>query len=164
MLDLLERERPTMVNGFAASVAHLAHDPTFSRRDLSSIRRGNLYPIMPDGVRPADPELRHDMLGMTEAGSVCLAERGRIRTARAPPGLVRATGPRASRPGSAARTGRRPRAGEVGELWFRGPFLMEGYYGRERHETFDPDDWFRTGDLVPVDDDGFFYFRGRGTT
>ncbi len=35
-----------------------------------------------------------------------------------------------------------------GELWFRGPFLMEGYYGRERHEMFDPDGWFRTGDLV----------------
>ena len=27
---------------------------------------------MPDDVRPADPELRHAMLGMTEAGSVCL--------------------------------------------------------------------------------------------
>ena len=63
-----------MVNGFAASVAHLPQDPTFARRDLSSIRRGNLYPIMPDGVRPADPELRHAMLGMTEAGSVCLAD------------------------------------------------------------------------------------------
>ena len=27
-------------------------------------------------------------------------------------------------------------AGELGELWFRGPLLMEGYYGRERHEVF----------------------------
>ena len=73
VLDVLERERPTMVNGFAASVAHVAEDPTFASRDLSSIRRGNLYPIMPAAVRPADPELHHAMLGMTEAGSVCLA-------------------------------------------------------------------------------------------
>jgi acyl-CoA synthetase (AMP-forming)/AMP-acid ligase II len=73
VLDVLERERPTMVNGFAASVAHLPDDPTFAARDLSSIRRGNLWPIMPAAVRPADPELRHGMLGMTEAGSVCLA-------------------------------------------------------------------------------------------
>ena len=72
VLDVLERARPTMVNGFAASVAHVAQDPTFSSRDLSSIRRGNLYPIMPDAVRPSDPELHHAMLGMTEAGSVCL--------------------------------------------------------------------------------------------
>jgi acyl-CoA synthetase (AMP-forming)/AMP-acid ligase II len=48
-----------------------------------------------------------------------------------------------------------------GELHLRGPFLMEGYYGRERHETFDADGWFATGDLVDVDADGFFYFRGR---
>ncbi len=38
---------------------------------------------------------------------------------------------------------------------------MEGYYGRERHEVFDADGWYRTGDLVVVDDDGFFYFQGR---
>ena len=73
VLDLLERERPTLVNGFAQSVAHLPADPSFAGRDLSSIRRGNLYPILPADVRPADPGLRHAMLGMTEAGSVCLA-------------------------------------------------------------------------------------------
>src|SRR5690606_17097429 len=51
--------------------------------------------------------------------------------------------------------------GEVGELWLRSPFLMEGYYGRERHETFTPDGWYRTGDLFHVDRDGFHYFTGR---
>jgi acyl-CoA synthetase (AMP-forming)/AMP-acid ligase II len=51
----------------------------------------------------------------------------------------------------------------VGELWLRGPFLMEGYDGRERHDTFDPDGWFCTGDLVRVDDDGYFYFKGRSS-
>jgi acyl-CoA synthetase (AMP-forming)/AMP-acid ligase II len=40
---------------------------------------------------------------------------------------------------------------------------MEGYDGRERHETFDPDGWFPTGDLVTVDADGFFYLRGRSS-
>ena len=51
--------------------------------------------------------------------------------------------------------------GTIGELWFRGPSLMEGYYGRERHEIFTPDGWYRTGDLFHVDADGFFYFHGR---
>ena len=69
-LDLLEAEKPTMTNGFVAGIAHLARHPSLSRRDLSSMRRGNLYPIMAPDVRPADPELRHTMLGMTEAGSV----------------------------------------------------------------------------------------------
>jgi acyl-CoA synthetase (AMP-forming)/AMP-acid ligase II len=39
---------------------------------------------------------------------------------------------------------------------------MEGYYGRERREAFDPEGWFPTGDLFHVDDDGLFYFHGRG--
>uniref|UniRef100_UPI0012906803 AMP-binding protein n=1 Tax=Escherichia coli TaxID=562 RepID=UPI0012906803 len=51
--------------------------------------------------------------------------------------------------------------GEVGELWFRGPFLMEGYYGRTRAEPFDPDGWYNTGDRVSVDADGLFYSKGR---
>jgi acyl-CoA synthetase (AMP-forming)/AMP-acid ligase II len=161
VLDVLERERPTMVNGFAASVAHLAADPSFGARDLSSIRRGNLYPIMPAAIRPADPELRHAMLGMTEAGSVCLAsddeseqpEHRRGSFGRPVPGFE-ATVRRVDDASTCA-------PGEVGEVWFRGPFLMEGYHGRERHQTFEPDGWYRTGDLVTVDDDGFVYFVGR---
>jgi len=162
VLDVLERERPTMVNGFAASVAHVAQDPTFPGRDLSSIRRGNLYPIMPAEVRPVDPERHHNMLGLTEAGSVCLAgddeseqpEHRRGSFGRPVPGFEMQV--RRAEGGECA-------AGEVGELCFRGPFLMEGYDGRERHETFDAENWYRTGDLVTVDEDGFVYFRGRGS-
>ncbi len=53
-------------------IAHLSAHPSFAGRDLSSMRRGNLYPIMAPDTRPGDPELRHNMLGMTEAGSVVL--------------------------------------------------------------------------------------------
>jgi acyl-CoA synthetase (AMP-forming)/AMP-acid ligase II len=160
-LDLLERVRPTMTNGFAAAVAHLANDPSFAARDLTSIRRGNLWPIMPDGVRARDPELRHNMLGMTEAGSVCLAsddERDQPEHRRGSFG-VPVTGFEAKvvDPDSATEVG----IGEVGELWLRGPFLMEGYLGRERHDTFTADGWYRTGDLFHVDRDGCFYFTGR---
>ncbi len=161
VLDLLEATRPTMVNGFAATVAHLPKDPSFAQRDLSSIRRGNLWPIMPPDVRAADPELRHNMLGMTEAGSVCLVsddegdqpESRRGSFGRPAPGFeAKIVDPE---------TGLPRRVGEVGELCFRGPFLMEGYYGRERHETFDADGWYHTGDLFHVDDAGFCYFTGR---
>ncbi|HUJ64293.1 MAG TPA: class I adenylate-forming enzyme family protein [Acidimicrobiales bacterium] len=163
VLDLIERTRPTMVNGFAQSIANLPNDPSFAGRDLSSIRRGNLYPIMPDDVRPADPELRHNMLGATETGSVCLAsedeseqpESRRGSFGRPVPGFeARIINPE---------TGVTCATGEVGELWLRGPFLMEGYYGRERHETFQPDGWYRTGDLFSVDAEGFFYFKGRAS-
>jgi acyl-CoA synthetase (AMP-forming)/AMP-acid ligase II len=161
VLNVLERTRPTMVNGFAASVAHVAEDPSFASRNLASIRRGNLYPIMPAAVRPVDPELHHAMLGMTEAGSVCLAsddesqqpEHRRGSFGRPVPGFEVAV--------HRISDGEACAPDEVGELRFRGPFVMEGYDGRERHETFDLEGWFHTGDLVTVDGEGFFYFRGR---
>jgi acyl-CoA synthetase (AMP-forming)/AMP-acid ligase II len=161
VLEVIERTRPTMVNGFAQSVAHLPADPSFARRDLSSIRRGNLYPIMTGDARPADPELLHNMLGMTETGSVCLAsddesvqpEHRRGSFGR-PVSDIEA---KLIDPESAAEIG----PGEVGELCLRGPALMEGYCGRERHETFDRDGWYHSGDLFLVDAEGFFYFKGR---
>jgi acyl-CoA synthetase (AMP-forming)/AMP-acid ligase II len=161
VLDLIERTRPTVVNGFAASVAHLAEDPSFARRDLGSIRRGNLWPILPDDIRPADPELRHNMLGTTETGSVCLLsaddtdqpEHRRGSFGRPAPGFeARLVDPD-------AQTACAP--GEIGELWLRGPFLMEGYHGRERADAFDADGWYHSGDLFTTDDDGFYYFKGR---
>lgn len=161
VLDVLERARPTMVNGFAQSVAHLPHDPSFARRDLSSIRRGNLYPIVPDAVRPKDPELRHAMLGMTEAGSVCLVSEDESDQPEHRRGSFGKPAPGFEALVVDPETGRACGVGEPGELRFRGPFLMEGYYGRERHDVFDADGWYRTGDFVVFDADGFFYFQGR---
>jgi len=163
-LDLLEAEKPTMTNGFVGGIAHLARHPSLPRRDLSSLRRGNLYPIMAPEVRPADPELRHTMLGMTESGSVILAwpdesdqpEHRRGSFGKPVPGFeVRIVDPD---------TGAPVPTGQTGELWVRGPFMMERYYKRSREECFDADGWFHTGDLVRTDADGFHYFVGRSST
>ena len=132
------------------------------RRDFSSIRSGNLYPFLPAAIRPTDPELRHNMLGMTETGSVCLMsgdetdqpEHRRGSFGRPVPGL---DAPRRRPRDARRRAGRRRRRAVVP----RARSLMEGYYGRERYEIFTPDGWYRTGDLFHVDADGFFYFHGR---
>ncbi|MDZ7675367.1 MAG: class I adenylate-forming enzyme family protein [Acidimicrobiales bacterium] len=161
VLDVLERERPTMTNGFAASVAHIPDDPTFAGRDLSSMRRGNLYPIMPADARPADPGLRYNMLGMTEAGGVCLGTEDETELPEERRGSfggpVTGLESRIVDPD----TGVACAPGEVGVLQLRGPFLMEGYLGRERLEVFDADQWYPTGDLFHVDDAGHHYFHGR---
>jgi acyl-CoA synthetase (AMP-forming)/AMP-acid ligase II len=160
-LDLLEAEKPTMTNGFVAGIVHLARHPSLPRRDLSPMRRGNLYPIMAPDVRPADPELRHTMLGMTESGSVITIsedesdqpEHRRGSFGRPAPGFdTKVVDPD---------TGRAAAVGEVGELCARGPYMMQRYYKRSREECFDADGWFHTGDLVRTDGDGFVYFIGR---
>jgi len=47
-------------------------------------------------------------------------------------------------------------AGERGELLVRGPQVFQGYYGRpEETEAVFVDGWFRTGDIVRIDDAGF---------
>ncbi len=48
---------------------------------------------------------------------------------------------------------------EEGELWLRGSNIMDGYIGEP--ETGMEDGWFKTGDLVKVDADGFLYIVGR---
>lgn len=47
-------------------------------------------------------------------------------------------------------------AGSAGELLVRGPQVFSGYYGKpEETEAVFVDGWFRTGDIVTVDDAGF---------
>jgi acyl-CoA synthetase (AMP-forming)/AMP-acid ligase II len=148
-LDLLEAEKPTITNGFTAGVARLAEDPSFPGRDLSSMRRGNLYPIMAADARPRDPELRHNMLGMTEGGSVVLIDGDESDQPE-------------SRRGSFGRAAPGFQTKIVdGELCIRGPYVMQRYHKRSREECFDADGWFHTGDVVRTDADGFFYFVGR---
>lgn len=53
-------------------------------------------------------------------------------------------------------TGKEVAAGEPGELQVRGPQVMRGYWKKpdETAEVFDGD-WFKTGDIVQIDADGF---------
>jgi mycobactin salicyl-AMP ligase len=54
-------------------------------------------------------------------------------------------------------------AGEVGELWCRGPYTIRGYYrAPERNrEAFSADGFYRTGDLVRRGADGNLIVEGR---
>lgn len=51
---------------------------------------------------------------------------------------------------------------EDGELWLKGRNMMTGYYDEPvENKAAYTDGWFRTGDLVRFDEDGFMYITGR---
>jgi acyl-CoA synthetase (AMP-forming)/AMP-acid ligase II len=71
-------------------------------------------------------------------------------------------------PGTEARlidpaTGADVDPGDPGELWIRGPQVMEGYHGEPEATAaaITPDGWLRTGDLVAIRDDGQLEIRDR---
>ena len=162
VLDVIERERPTQTNGYAPVTLRLAQDPSFAARDLILAQAGQSPPDHARSyLRPADPDLRHNIYGMTEAGSALTMssdetdqpEHRRGSLGQLLPGFeARIVDPQ-------TREDMPP--GEVGELWLRGPLMMQGYYGRPRSEVFEPDGWWRSGDLCRIDADGFFYIAGR---
>ncbi len=56
--------------------------------------------------------------------------------------------------------------GEVGELVFKGPTVVKGYWGKpeatqEMFIDIDNETWLRTGDLASMDEEGYFYFYDR---
>ncbi|MBW2606487.1 MAG: AMP-binding protein [Deltaproteobacteria bacterium] len=52
--------------------------------------------------------------------------------------------------------------GQIGEIWLKGPSITSGYWRKpkETNEVFEKD-WFRTGDLGCVDEEGYYYITDR---
>jgi acyl-CoA synthetase (AMP-forming)/AMP-acid ligase II len=161
-LDLMERERVTLVQVWPNAARTLAEHPSFPRRDLSSVRGGTLPEALPDHLRPEAPDLYAGLFGMTETGGPHsnpeypyspLPYERRGTFGHGVSGIER----RVMDP----KTGETLEHGEIGELHVRGPFVMEQIYKRERHRTFNKDGWYATGDTCSIDEWGLLRFHGR---
>ena len=53
--------------------------------------------------------------------------------------------------------------GEIGEVWVKGPMVMQGYHNLpdETSAVMTADGFFKTGDLGRIDADGFLFITGR---
>jgi long-chain acyl-CoA synthetase len=56
-------------------------------------------------------------------------------------------------------TGKEAASGKEGELWVRGPQIMKGYWPETGSGLVDG--WLPTGDVVRMDEDGYFYITDR---
>lgn len=160
-LALLERERVTIAAGWPHYAKAMTDHPSFRERDLSSIRSGNLYAVLPAEARPKDPELRSNALGMTETCGphtidrmdLDLPESLRGSFGRSAPGLAHKVVDPA--------TGRDLGPDESGEICVRGYSLMQGLHRVEREDTFDADGYYHTGDAGRFDAEGHLFFEAR---
>jgi acyl-CoA synthetase (AMP-forming)/AMP-acid ligase II len=163
LLDLIESARPTQLMAVPTMVNYLCKSPTRTGRDLGSLR-AVLSAAAPMPLELIDT-LRRDW-GVGYAESYGLTETSPVITTTAPgemcPGSCgRAMGDTELKVVDAA--GSALRAGGVGELWARGTAISAGYY-RQPEATaavFLPGGWFRTGDIVRMDKDGYVFIVDR---
>lgn len=61
------------------------------------------------------------------------------------------------------KTGSPVATGQIGEAWVKSPWIMKGYYQMpdETNRVLDTDEFYHTGDLLSVDEDGYVRFIGR---
>jgi fatty-acyl-CoA synthase len=165
-LDLIERHGVTVQYGIPTLFVTELHEQARSPRDLSSLRLGVVAgaPVTDELVRQVERQLCDTLLvaySLTETSStVAIGRPG-------DPGEKRRFTVGAPLPRTSIRVletdGSELPLESVGEIAVRGPGVMKGYYRQplETSASFDPDGYFRTGDLGIVDEDGYVHLVGR---
>jgi long-chain acyl-CoA synthetase len=157
LIATMQRTRVTAMSGVNTLFNALVNAPEFAEIDVSALKFAiGGGAAVQSGVAQRWREITGTALaegyGLTEASPVvCInpVTQPRIGTVGLP---VPSTD--VSIRGDA---GRELAAGEMGEIWVRGPQVMQGYWGRpeETRRALTPDGWLQTGDLGVVDSDGF---------
>lgn len=162
-IELMVEERVTEPYTLPHQTAALEEHPGWPGADLSSLRCVFGKSAFARHPSVTDPDTGWNMPVAWGLSETCTG----FATHRydTPRELLRSSSGRLI-PGSRLRVidpddGRELGPNEVGELTIDGPTLMMGYVGYDRRDCFDPDGFFRTGDLGFYDDDGFVHWTGR---
>ena len=164
-MELIEREALTGVAGVPTVVRELlthAADRPEALATVTGFAAGGAA-VPADLVHRVDTVFKHQAIptngyGLTETTSAVVGNSGEDYFAHPDSvGIVM--------PGSDLRVvgadGNDVPEGEIGELWFRGPQIVRGYWNKPEAtaEAF-TDGWFHTGDLGKIED-GFVYVLDR---
>lgn len=165
-LELIQKYRVTFTTVAPPIVLALAKHPLIDQYDLSSLR------LIASGAAPLSREVAEAFqsrlgcwimqgYGLTEASATVCA--GPLSREVNKPGTVGFVVPNTAVQIVDVLTGQAVGPGERGELWLRGPQVMQGYLNNPEATavTIDPDGWLHTGDIAYVDDEGYFYIVDR---
>ncbi len=164
--ELIEREKVTQAGGVPTIAWQLIEHPARANYDLSSLE------AVAYGGAPSAPELVRKIKetwpasqpgngwGMTETSATAthhMAEDYEHRPDSCGPAVPVSEMKIMNLEGTAELP-----VGEVGELWFKGPQVVKGYWNKPEAtaQTF-VDGWVKTGDLARLDAEGFCYIIDR---
>jgi fatty-acyl-CoA synthase len=166
-LDLIARERATVVHGFDTHFKDLCEAHDRQPRDVSSVRTG----LCAAGMASSTPIARRARkllgslvsgYGMSECGvgvAIGALDSTEEQSCEASGYPMPGYEFRIVDPGS----GRDQPAGVPGEIFVRGYALMRGYYKKPEATSaaIDAEGWLHTGDMGRLRSDGHLHFMGR---
>ncbi|HET9492826.1 MAG TPA: long-chain fatty acid--CoA ligase [Chloroflexia bacterium] len=164
VLRAIARFRPTVFPAVPTMYNAIARHPLAARYDLRSIR------VCISGAAPLPAEVMQAFEGVTGARLVegyGLTEASPVTHCNPIYGERRPGSIGLPLPGTRVRvvhpdTGEPLPPGEVGELAVAGPQVMQGYWNRpEETAEIIRDGWLLTGDMVRMDEQGYFYMVDR---
>ena len=164
----IAEHRATVMDGVPTVYYYLLAHPDFDQADLSSLTRcwvgGQTLPV----AKATEFTQRtgcpiHEVWGMTELAGAASAN---PVVGPNKPGTIGI-----AYPGNAMKVvdiddpELELGPGERGELMFRGPMVMDGYYGNDdaTRASIEPDGWLHSGDIATTDEDGYFTIVDRKT-
>jgi len=170
LMAVIARERITTFLSVPSVFQQVLKLPDLSACDVSSLRliayAGSPMPVSTiRKLRQCFPDAElHNFFGLTETISMTHVLTGEEADER-PESIGRLLPFVEAR--ITGQSGAAPAPGAVGELLFARENVIAGYYNQparlgESLKTVDGRPWFRTGDLATVDEEGYFFIKGRG--
>ncbi len=164
-LELIEREKVTTFTGVPTMSRELLLSANWDKRDTSSLESmgGGGAALQPDLVEKID-QAKGEVApstgyGLTETHGIVTAVNSMFYTAK--PTSVGTVCPTFEAK-LLDPDGNELPLGSIGELAVKGPAVIKGYINRpEATAEAIVDGWFRTGDLVTIDEDGFVHVVDR---